>query len=138
MNKQQELLVQVTERLMKGFDASFIEMENPKGSLFKCMYELIVERSRALKPVESVWIEAMCLVANAALIHQDGRTVVGISGWKTDDWLVSSQVVCADTLIQAAIRNCIHARTSKIINLQHQIGDVSDELEDISSLIGRV
>jgi hypothetical protein len=133
MNKQQELLVQGTERLMKGFSAEVKEVENPEGSVFKYMFEVVVEHSVAFKPIKIIWVEMMNLVANAFIIHENEKIVVGVTDWKS-----SSEVKDVDALINAAIRNSIMARTAKITNLQRHIGETSDELEDISSLIGRV
>ena len=143
MNQQQTyFLLQGTTQLLPGYPG-LKEMDNPPGSQFVYMVNVVPDpnipsKMQGLHPSFLVWIEMLTLIAEYNLIHTDDGIAVGITRWVSDSELVRQSITTAESLINAAVRNSIMARTAKITRMHAEIEKVTVELEQISSLIGRI
>lgn len=141
MSQHQLYLLQGTTQLLPGYPG-LKEMENPPGSQFVYMVNVVQDpQSPPLNqsdPAFLVWLEMLKLIAEYNLISTDDGIVVAVIRWMGDRELARQNFTTAESLINAAVRNSIMTRTSKITRMHAEIEKVTVELEQISSLIGRI
>lgn len=139
---QQQLLTQALAKLFKAYQFEVEEKSNFLDEDYTYLLNIIQdplnEDLTANETLWLLWLEVLNRICDYRLIRLTSGLLIAVTSWKKDGELVRQGIMDSDSLINLALRNSITSRTARITRMHAEIDQVTVELEQISSLIGRI